>query len=107
MKSMSAKVETWDVYEETPDNYSEEDEEIDAKYYSSDSSEDVPLSKLKSPKKKKAAAKSPAKKKAASSAKKAPAKKTTKAKTKTDTKAKKKKRSLMMMKIRTLALQRL
>lgn len=30
MKSMSAKVETWDVYEETPDNYTE-DEEIEIK----------------------------------------------------------------------------
>lgn len=80
-----------DFEEDGGDDEEEEEEEIDAKYYSSDSSEDVPLSKLKSPKKKKAAAKSPAKKKAASSAKKAPAKKATKAKTKTDTKAKKKK----------------
>ena len=76
-----------DFEEDGDDDEEEEEEEIDAKYYSSDSSEDVPLSKLKSPKKKKAAAKSPTKKKAA---KKAPAKKTTKAKTKTDTKTKKK-----------------
>lgn len=78
-----------DFEEDGDDDEEEEEEEVDAKYYSSDSSEDVPLSKLKSPKK--AAAKSPAKKKAAKSpAKKAPAKKTTKAKTKTDTKTKKK-----------------